>query len=281
MTDPAAEYDDGAHLPLYVPGRLPPSTRQAADRLLTDEVLGKPGEMGWDTVKGRFGAQAIQPLALAYLDTGEEKYLHHWCLYLDDWSLRERTDFWPVHCPPEHTKGAPSSLQLLKLWSGIARRLADHPERFPSAVMLRSLNKVLPEYPLMSMAHHRGNPRNWTVENAYFYCALGFFLTDFAIGRELLQEGLRVIESYAVTHNMRDGTENQQMLGYNLMYLHAAGKMAALWEAAGAGFSRKSSARSPPSKCIPHGTCWLPGNRSRFPSPPRAWRFFTLSTARP
>lgn len=232
VTDPTVGYDEGAYQAIFVPGKLPPGTRQAADRLLSDAALGRPGEVDWEKVKGRYGAWALTPLALTYLETGEEKYLKRWGDYLDDWSLRERTDFWPINCPPEHSKGAPATLHLLKLWGGIAKRLADQPEQFPTLVFLRSLNKFLPDYPLMSMAHHRGNPRNWTVENAYFYSALGFYLDDFTIGRELQREGLRVVESYAVTHNMRDGTENQQMLGYNLMYSNSAKQIDALWQEA-------------------------------------------------
>lgn len=229
ITDPAVGYDSGAYQAIHTPGQLPGKTLQEAQRLLSDGAIGPPGAVDWERIADRHGARVLTPLALAYLETGDNRYLDRWCGFLDDWSLREHADFWPIQCPPEHSKGAPATLHLLKLWGGIAKRREERGEPFPVHTFLRSLDKLLPEYPLMSVAHHRGNPRNWTVENAYFYAALGFYLDDFAVGRELQREGLRVVESYAVTHNMRDGTENQQMLGYNLMYLHSGTKIAALW----------------------------------------------------
>lgn len=260
VTDPTLGYDEGAYAPIYSPGRIAPGIRAAADRLLTDTAIGQPGKVDWNNVKSRFGPWALTPLALAFLETGENQYLQRWCDYLDDWSLHESTRLWPIECPPEYSKGAPATLHLIKLWGGIARRLEHQPDRFPWASLLRSLNKLLPDYPLMSAAYHRGNPRNWTAENAYFYSELGFYLEDFSIGQELLREGLRVIESYSVTHNMRDGTENQQMLGYNLMYLRSATKSAALWEAA-----RKTGHLSPEASKL----------NDRF-----AWREILLANAR-
>lgn len=253
ITDPTVGYNQS-----FVALEDSPAVRKKiiplADALLEGRIpvvktfvsIGEPGEVQWNrapspaetseqgTPAMYWGFTVFDPLIHAYFLTGERRYLERWTAYSDDWALYEdhfeRT--WPLGMKPEEAKGAARTWAILKGWGAVAARLKENPEAFPIFSWLRVINKLLPAYPLSTVAYHRGIPRNWTIENAYFYVSQGLFFEEFAVGPELFREGMRVMESYATTHNMPDGTENQQMLGYNLMYLKDTGHSLRLLKAA-------------------------------------------------
>jgi hypothetical protein len=228
---------------------------EAADRLLQgfwgEIEIGPPGQVNWlhphqtweDLSPAEPGGlpapqllngSALNPLAHAYIATGEEKYLRAWVAYLDDWSIHSTVTAEYPHpsLVPLNLRGTHELIQMIRLLGGLslAMPFERQSELLPPATLARVLGKYWDELILLQALYLRTNTHNWTPGNEY--TLLGLLFEEFKAAPLIFREGRRrMIEDNAVTQNLRDGSENQQCPWYNDNYVAGVGQIFPLLEA--------------------------------------------------
>lgn len=239
------------------PGRGLPAEPdiEAADRLLEgfwgEVEIGPPGQVNWlhphqtwedlnpaepDGLPAVpfLGGTAFDPLAHAYIATGEEKYIHAWVAYLDDWAVNSTVtaDYPHPSLVPLNLRGSGQVIVLIRLLGGLslAMPFEHQTELLPPATLARVLGKYWDELILFQALYLRTNTHNWTPGNEY--TLLGLLFDEFKAAPLIFREGRRrLIEDNAVTQNLRDGSENQQCPWYNNNYVDGVGQIFSLLEA--------------------------------------------------
>ncbi len=240
----------------HFPGRPLPADGdiKAADQLLAgtwkDVEIGLPGRVNWLHPHGAWedleptepgglpavqllNATAFNPLAGAYIATGEEKYIRAWVAYLDDWALNQTvTDIYPHPClvPTGYHNGIGDLAQMIRLLGGLSMVMPEehHAELLPPVTLARVLGKYWTQFSLHQAMYMRTNTHNWTPVALPTTLLMDEFKAAPILFREMRR---RNIEDNAVTQNLRDGSVNQQCPWYNKGSYYSVAKAFSLLEA--------------------------------------------------
>ncbi|EDM26392.1 lipolytic enzyme, G-D-S-L [Lentisphaera araneosa HTCC2155] len=202
-----------------------------AGRILPDTAPMQPGSVWLPRPKeagtgasNPWTPKTFQPLAEAYLMTGEARYLQKWIDYLDGWAMFEDTD--------DHIRGTDISdsdshsisqvLAIYKILGGIARMQPAAQTEFPADSLARILSKCIRVYLPLSIVYHDSNPQNWTPGNTAYQMKVAALMDEFRAAETIFNRARHRHENYGTIQNLPDGGETEHALWYNAHYFHGA-----------------------------------------------------------
>ena len=215
-------------------------TVKLADEILNGVVLvnnkrlnvGEPGTVNWKALMaagdGRsagFDLDSFYPLLAAYIFSGEQRYIERWAAYADDWAMNQHEGMASTNIadvPDEWINGVETMLNFLRYLGGVAA-LPNGAADLPSTTLARLFSRLIDDYIPISIIYHRSNPQNWNDASLPATADVGFFMEDFPIGRQLVQEARRRLDLLSSTHHLLDGTELDSTVGYSNLYIIGAG----------------------------------------------------------
>ena len=192
-------------------------------KLIADAAPMPPGAV-WLPVKGDslltvnpWRPSAFQPLAAAFLLTGERRYLEKWLAYLDDWAMHETADAGvrPTDLPDNTNSFTGQIPALYQILGGIARMSPQKQSDFPPDTLARILSKLIRVYPTAALVYFESNPQNWTPLATTALMKSAMFMDEFKAAEYLFNRGRHRQENYATTEGLPDGSEVEHALWYN------------------------------------------------------------------
>ncbi len=194
--------------------------------------VGEPGTVNWKAVMAAsdnrsagFDLEAFYPLMAAYIFTGEQLYMDKWAAYADDWAMNQNQGMAVTNIadfPDQWINGVEKMLDLLRYLGGVAA-LPNGAASVPSPTLARVFSRLIDDFMPISIIYHRSNPQNWNDASLPAMADVGFFMEDYPIGRQLVQEARRRLDLLASTHHLLDGTEMDTTVGYSNLYIIGAG----------------------------------------------------------
>jgi lysophospholipase L1-like esterase len=167
--------------------------------------------------------KTFQPLAAAYLITGEQRYLDQWVAYLEDWALFENTDAairaTDISDSDCHVSEIVAVYQVL---GGIARLQPAAQANFPPDSLARILSKLIRVNLPLSVVYHDSNPQNWTPKHSVMQMQVAALIDEFAAAEYFFARGRHRSENYGTIQNLPDGSETEHALWYNAHYFDGA-----------------------------------------------------------
>ncbi len=195
--------------------------------------IGPPGTVNWKAASATanrssgwpwdFGA--FQPLLAAYIFTGEQPYLDKWAAYVDDWAMNQHQGLGTTNVadvPDQWVNGVETMLDLLRYLGGVAA-LPSGSAGVPAPTLARVFSRLIDDFLPLSIIYYRSNPQNWNDASLPATADVGFFLEEYPIGRQLLQEARRRLDLLISTHHLPDGTEMDTTVGYSNLFIIGAG----------------------------------------------------------
>ena len=196
--------------------------------------IGAPGTVNWKAATATanrystgwpWDLDAFYPLLSAYLFTGDKSYLDKWAAYADDWAMNQREGIGNTNIadvPDQWANGVETMLTLLRYMGGVAA-IPNGPESFPAPTFARLFSRLIDDFIPVSILYHRSNPQNWNDASLTALPDIGYYLEDYPIGRQLLQESKRRLDLLTSTHHLPDGTEMDTTVGYSNLYIIGPG----------------------------------------------------------
>ena len=178
------------------------------------------GATGWP-----WDLEVFYPLLAAYIFTGEARYTESWAAYADDWAINQHDGPGTTgiaDMPDQWANGVETMLTLLRYLGGVAN-LPQGAERLPSGTFARVFTRLLDDFVPVSILYHRSNPQNWNDSSLTALPDVGYFLDEYPIGRQLLQESRRRLDLLISTHHLPDGTEMDTTVGYSNLFIIGPG----------------------------------------------------------
>ncbi|RYF49825.1 MAG: hypothetical protein EOO38_07075 [Cytophagaceae bacterium] len=195
--------------------------------------VGEPGTVNWRGVMDASNSgegldlEAFYPLMAAYIFTGEPTYMVKWSAYADDWAINQHQGMAATNLadvPDQWINGVETMLNLLRYLGGVAA-MPQGEASLPSPTFARVFSRLIEDYIPISIIYHRSNPQNWNDASLPAMVDVGFFMEDYPIGRQLVQETRRRVDLLASTHHLPDGTEMDTTVGYSNLYIIGAGTL--------------------------------------------------------
>lgn len=194
--------------------------------------VGEPGTVNWQAVMAAsdnrsagFDIEVFYPLIAAYIFTGEQSYMDKWGAYADDWAMNQHQGMAVTNIadvPDQWINGVEKMLDLLRYLGGVAN-LPNGAASLPSPTLARVFSRLIDDYMPISIIYHRSNPQNWNDASLPAMADVGFFMEDYPIGRQIIQEARRRLDLLISTHHLPDGTEMDTTVGYSNLFIIGAG----------------------------------------------------------
>lgn len=196
--------------------------------------IGPPGTVNWKAAtaganRGSSGwpwdIDAFYPLLAAYIFTGEQPYMDKWAAYADDWAMNQREGIGTTNIadvPDQWANGVETMLTLLRYLGGVVG-VPNGTASVPAPTFARVFSRFIDDFIPISILYHRSNPQNWNDASLTALPDVGYFLDDYPIGRQLLQESRRRLDLLISTHHLPDGTELDTTVGYSNLFIIGAG----------------------------------------------------------
>ena len=178
------------------------------------------GATGWP-----WDLEPFYPLLSAYIFTGEVRYMESWAAYADDWAMNQHDGPGATNIadmPDQWANGVETMLTLLRYLGGVAN-LPQGAQSLPTGTFARVFTRVLDDFVPVSILYHRSNPQNWNDASLTALPDVGYFLDEYLIGRQLLQESRRRLDLLISTHHLPDGTEMDTTVGYSNLFIIGPG----------------------------------------------------------
>ncbi|MDB5243984.1 MAG: heparinase, partial [Spirosoma sp.] len=159
--------------------------------------------------------------------TGDKSYMDKWAAYADDWAMNQHEGMAATNIadvPDQWINGVETMLDMLRYLGGVAA-LPNGAADLPAPTFGRVFSRLVDDYIPVSILYHRSNPQNWNDASLPAMVDVGFFMEDYPIGRQLVQEARRRVDLLASTHHLPDGTEMDTTIGYSNLYIIGAGTM--------------------------------------------------------
>jgi len=175
------------------------------------------------SVEGAYGAAnpwrpaTFQPLAEAYLLTGERRFLDQWIAYMDDWAMHELADdnARPTDLPDLTNSFAGQIATVYRTLAGIARMQPTRRTDFPADTLARILSKLIRVYPLPALVYFESNPQNWTPHTMPGLMASAAWMDEFKSAEPFFNRARRRLENYGTNEGLPDGSETEHAVWYN------------------------------------------------------------------
>ncbi len=229
-------------------GLLNPAEREKtiakADELLNNKIdanISMPpgtvwlprGKEGSNGVRNPWTPSTFQPLAAAYLFTGEQRYLDKWIDYMDDWAMHEITDdaIRPTDISDTDSHAVSQVLNVYRVLGGIARMQPAKQADFPADSLARILGKLIRVYPPLSTVYHDSNPQNWTPGATAYLMKAATLMDEFRAAEYLFNRARHRHENYGTIQFLPDGSETEHALWYNCHYYDGASDVLGLADA--------------------------------------------------
>jgi hypothetical protein len=192
--------------------------------------IGPPGTVNWRVAtaganRGSSGwpwdFEAFYPLLGAYIFTGEQRYMDSWAAYVDDWAMNQREGIGATNIadvPDQWANGVETMLTLLRYFGGVVG-VPGGTSSVPEGTFARVFSRLIDDFIPISILYHRSNPQNWNDASLTALPDIGYFLDDYPIGRQLLQESRRRLDLLISTHHLPDGTEMDTTVGYSNLFI--------------------------------------------------------------
>lgn len=210
-----------------------------ADLLMTDKfsadaapmppgtVWLPPGKEGYNGTRNPWTPAAFQPLAVAYLLTGERRYLDKWVDYMDDWAMNEMAGdaIRPTDISDDDSHAVAQVLTVYRILGGFARMQPSGRNDFPADSLARILGRLIRLYPPLSIVYHDSNPQNWTPGATASLMQVAALMDEFRAAEYIFNRARQRHENYGTIQFLPDGSETEHALWYNCHYFDGA------WEA--------------------------------------------------
>jgi hypothetical protein len=220
-------------------GLLNPADREKtlakADELMNNKIdanLSMPpgtvwlprGKEGGTGARNPWTPSTFQPLAVAYLFTGERSYLDKWLDYMDDWAMHEITDdaIRPTDISDTDSQSVSQVLSVYRILGGIARMQPAKQSDFPSDSLARILGKLVRVFPPLSIVYHDSNPQNWTPGGTSYLMKAAALTDEFRAAEYYFNRARHRHENYGTIQFLPDGSETEHALWYNCHYYDGA-----------------------------------------------------------
>lgn len=166
----------------------------------------------------------FEPLVLAYLYTGEDRYLNRWIDYLDCWALFENRDdqIEATNISDMDCKGPNMMMRYLQALRAVANMQAWNNSKFPADSLARVLNKMMRIYIPLAIVYHDSNPQNWTPFSSARHMCFAAMFDEFKVAEYWFHRGRHRHENYGTIQNLPDGSETEHALWYNAHYFDGA-----------------------------------------------------------
>jgi len=175
-----------------------------------------PSRQGFNSGANPWRPATFQPLAIAYMLTGERRFLDKWIDYIDDWAMHETADaaVRPTDLP-DNTNAYGWQVPLLyKTLAGIARSPQGGSD-FPADTLARILGKLIRVYPTAALIYFESNPQNWTSLTMVGLMQTALLMDEFKASEYLFNRARARHENYPVIQGLPDGAETEHSLWYN------------------------------------------------------------------
>lgn len=205
-----------------------------AGNLVADGDPMPPGAVdlppGPPTPNGRpmpWNINIYQPLAEAFILTGDKAYLEKWADYVDDWCIRESYTeaIRPTDISDKMSGSVGGVLELHRLLGGIARMEPEQRYLIPADTLARLLTRAVRDLLPLSLLYHGTNPQNWTPGGSANLIAASMLLDEFKASDTLFNRSRARHENYGTIQFLPDGSETEHELWYNVHYFDG-GRMA-------------------------------------------------------
>jgi lysophospholipase L1-like esterase len=168
--------------------------------------------------------ETFEPLAIAYLLTGERPFLDKWIDYMDDWAMHgiHEDTIRPTDISDNDSHAVSKILALYKILGGVAHMQPATPVDFPADSLARILAKYIRVYPPLSIVYHDSNPQNWTPGNTTWQMQVAALMDEFNAAEYIFNRARHRHENYGTIQNLPDGGETEHALWYNAHYFGGA-----------------------------------------------------------
>ncbi|MEI6645910.1 MAG: GDSL-type esterase/lipase family protein [bacterium] len=159
----------------------------------------------------------FQPLAEAYLLTGERRFLDQWIAYMDDWAMFELADdnARPTDLPDLTNSFSGQIATVYRTLAGIVRMQPTRQTVFPADTLARILSKLIRVYPLPALVYFESNPQNWTPHTMPLLMASAAWMDEFKATEQFFNRARRRLENYGTNEGLPDGSETEHAVWYN------------------------------------------------------------------
>ncbi len=207
-----------------------------ADRLLQGQFADDTDPMPPGSVwlprpkEGPYGArnpwapETFQPLAVAYLLTGQRDYLDKWIEYLDDWAMHgiHEDAIRPTDISDSDHRGPGTMITVYRTLAAIARLQPADTIDFPADSLARVLGKLVRVAMPPSLVYHDTNPQNWTPGGSGWQMTAAMLMDEFRAAEYFFHRARHRHENYGTIQNLPDGGETEHALWYNAHYFDGA-----------------------------------------------------------
>ena len=149
-----------------------------------------------------------QAMALAYWDTGDEKYAKEWCSQLVDWVRKNPKD-------KEHDYAWRSIEAGIRgfNWTGLFQRFFDSPE-FTQEVLTAFLNSCNDHASYLMTQYRKGS--NWALMEAEGLAFIAITFPEFRDSEKWKDEAIRRLNIEITNQVYPDGQQRELAMSYNI-----------------------------------------------------------------
>lgn len=159
----------------------------------------------------------FEPLANAFLITGERRFLDKWLEYIDDWAMHEVGDasIAPTDFSDLTNAYVPQIRIVCSTLSSIARTLPRGKIDLPADTLARILTKLVRVYFPAGLIYFESNPQNWTPHTMPGYMDTAMLIEEFKATEYFFNRAKHRQETYNTIEFLSDGSETEHALWYN------------------------------------------------------------------
>ncbi len=203
-------------------------TLARAEELMQDKVVADvapmppgcvwlPPKSGCGGTTNPWRPATFQPLAAAFILTGERRFLDKWLEYIDDWAMNENTDgsMRPTELGDSTNSFGSQIPVMYQTLAGIARTMPLKQKDFPADTLARILGKLIRVYPPGTLVYFESNPQNWTPGSATGLMKSTMLMDEFKAAEYIFNRARHRQENYPTTEGLPDGSETEHALWYN------------------------------------------------------------------
>jgi len=229
---------------------------QAADFLMNNTFLrgnqalflGEPGGINWEHNKKQssfsseyfnssnpmYQLYQFNGLFDRYMNTGNASLIMKWSEYIDDWCINERgyRELNPAEVGDNMRGTGVVADQIFQIKTAVNKYPATE-HALPANTLARFLAKMVIEYPPVWITYMRSNPQNWSTQLASDTEVTGLILKQigFKCAQYLIDAGRLRVESLSTVHGLKDGTDHEQNLHYDMEHLvHSIGETYTIYD---------------------------------------------------
>lgn len=149
-----------------------------------------------------------QSLALAYWDTGDEKYAKEWCSQLVDWTRKNPRD-------NDHNYAWRSIEAGIRgyTWTGLFQRFIDSPYFTPD-VLIAFLNSCYDHASFLMTRYSKGS--NWALMEAEGLAFIAYSFPEFKGSQKWKEEAISRLNNEIFNQVYPDGHQKELALGYHV-----------------------------------------------------------------